>query len=107
MTAPSGVINYPFDGLDTGAHTLTLRVWDTAGNSATSEIEFFVGESVAPKIYEVYSDANPAIDKANFYLRHDQPEVMATVEVSVYNLLGRKLWSNTVTGRSEIGRAHV
>lgn len=100
--SPSGVINYPFDDLDTGAHTLTLRVWDTAGNSATSEIEFFVGESVAPKIYEVYSDANPAIDKANFYLRHDQPEVMATVEVSVYNLLGRKLWSNTVTGRSDM-----
>lgn len=100
--SPSGVINYPFEGLDTGAHTLKLRVWDTAGNSTTSEIEFFVGESVAPKIYEVYSDANPAFDKANFYLRHDQPEVMASVEVSVYNLLGRKLWSSSVTGRSDM-----
>lgn len=100
--SPSGVINYPFEGLDTGAHTLKLRVWDTAGNSTTSEIEFFVGESVAPKIYEVFSDANPAFDKANFYLRHNQPEVMATVEVSVYNLLGRKLWSSSVTGRSDM-----
>jgi len=100
--SPSGVINYPFKDIDVGAHTLKLRVWDTAGNSATSEIEFFVGESVAPKIYEVYSDANPAIDKANFYLRHNQPDVMATVEVSVYNLLGRKLWSSTVTGRSDM-----
>lgn len=98
----SGVINYPFEGLQPGAHNLRLRIWDTAGNSATSEIDFFVAESVAPKIYEVYSDANPAIDKANFYLSHDQPDVMATVEVSVYNLLGRKLWSRAVTGRSDM-----
>lgn len=98
----SGVINYPFEGLKPGAHTLKLRIWDTAGNSASSDIDFFVSESLAPKIYEVYSDANPAVEQANFYLRHDQPEVMATVEISVYNLLGRKLWSRSVTGRSDM-----
>lgn len=100
--SPSGVINYPFENLATGAHSLKLRVWDTAGNSATRELDFFVGESVAPTIYDVYSDANPAVDKANFYLSHDQPEAMATVEISVYNLLGRKLWSRSVTGRSDM-----
>ena len=57
---------------------------------------------MAPKIYDVYSDANPAVDQANFYLSHDQPDAMATVEVSVYNLMGRKLWSRTVTGRSDM-----
>lgn len=100
--SPSGTINYSFENLDPGSHNLRLRIWDTAGNSAVRELDFFVGESVAPTIYEVYSDANPAIDKANFYLSHDQPDVMATVEITVYNLMGRKLWSRSVTGRSDM-----
>ena len=98
----SGIINYPFDDIKTGAHSLKLKIWDTAGNSTESELEFFVAETMAPKIYDVYSDANPAVDQANFYLSHDQPDAMATVEVSVYNLMGRKLWSRTVTGRSDM-----
>lgn len=100
--SPSGVINYSLENLTPGPHTLRLRVWDTAGNSETAEIAFTVAENLAPTIYEVYCDANPAIDHANFYIRHDQPECMATVEVDVYNLLGRKLWSGSVTGVSEM-----
>lgn len=100
--SPSGVINYTLDDLLPGPHTLRLRVWDTAGNSATSEISFTVAENLAPTIYEVYTDANPAIDHANFYIRHDQPECMATVTIEVFNLLGRKLWSGSVSGVSEM-----
>lgn len=98
----SGVINYPLEGLHDGPHTLRLRVWDTAGNSETAQIDFVVSSSLQPTIYEVYSDANPAVEQANFYLRHDQPDVMATVEITVYSLMGRKLWSRSVTGRSDM-----
>ncbi|MCM1067409.1 MAG: type IX secretion system sortase PorU [Muribaculaceae bacterium] len=100
--SPSGVINYPLDGLQPGNHTLALRIWDTAGNSGTAEIDFFVQENLAPKIYEVYTDANPASTQANFYLSHDQPDNMVTVEISVYNLIGRKVWSGEATGRSDM-----
>ncbi|MDE6468165.1 MAG: hypothetical protein K2L28_04625, partial [Muribaculaceae bacterium] len=86
---PSGVINYPFSDLQPGNHTLSLKVWDTTGNSATREIEFFVQESLAPKIYDIYTDANPASVQANFYLSHDQPDNMVTVNVTVYNCWGR------------------
>lgn len=100
--SPSGIINYPMTGISDGAHTLALRVWDTSGNSATREIEFFVRSDLAPKIFDVYTDANPASTVANFYLSHDQPDAMVTVEVTVYNLLGRKVFSDSVTGRSEM-----
>lgn len=100
--SPSGVINYPLDDLRPGNHTLALRIWDTAGNSATSELDFFVQENLAPKIYDVYTDANPASTQANFYLSHDQPDNMVTVTVSVYNLLGQPLWSGSASGRSDM-----
>lgn len=100
--SPSGVVNYPMDNLQPGAHNLTFRIWDTSGNSAEKSIDFAVTESLAPKIYDVYSDANPASTTANFYLRHNQPDNMVTVTITVYNLLGTPLWSRTVNGRSDM-----
>ena len=100
--SPSGVINYPLSGLAEGSHTLTLRVWDTAGNPAEQTLEFNVVEGMAPKIYDVYSDANPASTVANFYLSHNQPDGNVTVTVTVYNLLGRQVWSGSSSGRSDM-----
>lgn len=98
----SGAINYPLHDLQTGPHELMLRVWDTAGNATTRTIAFNVGAGVSPKIFDIYSDANPASVQANFYLTHNRPDQQATVTVTVYNLLGRPLWSNTVTGVSDM-----
>lgn len=99
---PSGVLNYPMSGLQPGAHTLTLQVWDTAGNPAERTIDFTVVEGMAPKIYEVYSDANPASTVANFYLRHNQPDGNVKVTITVYNLIGRPVWSGSSSGRSDM-----
>lgn len=99
---PGGVINYPFDEITDGNHTLQLRVWDTSGNSARAQLDFFVAQGVAPKIYDIYSDANPASAGANFYLSHDQPDAIVDVTVTVYNLLGRPVWSGSASGRSDM-----
>ena len=100
--SPSGVINYPLENLSDGFHTLTLRVWDTSGNSATRTIEFNVSQGLAPTIYRVYSDANPASTSANFYISHNQPDANVTVTVTVYNLIGRPVWSGSAEGRSDM-----
>lgn len=100
--SPSGEIAYPLSGLTEGNHTLRLRVFDTNGNSATKTIECFVREGLAPTIFDVYTDASPATTEANFYITHDRPDGMLTVTVSIYNLLGHQLWSNTNTGRSDM-----
>ena len=99
---PAGSIHYPLEDLTPGDHTLTLRVWDTAANSASATIDFTVDAKAAPKIYDIVTDANPAVDRANFYIIHDRPDQMATITVSVYNLLGRPVWSRTVTGVSDM-----
>lgn len=102
--SPSGVINFPLENISDGYHTLMLRVWDTSGNSATRTIEFNVMDGLAPTIYRVYSDANPATTSANFYISHNQPDANASVTVTVYNLLGRPVWSGTTSGRSDMLR---
>lgn len=99
---PSGVINYPLEGIASGDHSLVLRVWDASANSATATIDFTVSNKIAPKIYDIYTDTNPAIDRANFYISHDRPDQMLTVTITVYNMLGQPLWNSTVTGVSDM-----
>lgn len=98
----AGSITYQLPELAPGNHTATLRVWDVGGNFATASVEFFVDPSVAPKIFDMYSDANPATEQANFYIIHNRPEAMLTVEVEVFDLAGRRLWTSTGTGRADM-----
>lgn len=98
----AGSISYPLEDLTPGSHTLRLKVWDTSGNSTESTIDFFVRPGLAPIIYDIYSDANPAHTEANFYLTHNRPDAMLTVTLNVYNLMGHLLWSTTEEGRSDM-----
>lgn len=98
----AGTIAYPIDGLTEGYHTLRLKVWDTSGNSTEQTIEFYVEPGLAPTIYDIYSDANPAHTEANFYLTHNRPDAMITVTLNVYNLMGHLIWSTTEDGRSDM-----
>lgn len=99
---PGGTIAYPLKDLAEGKHDITLRVFDTSGNSAEAKINFVVDPLALPEIYEIYTDANPASIEANFYLTHNRPDEILTVTVSVYNLMGVLVWSKTVTDRSDM-----
>lgn len=98
--SPSGTISYPMENIAAGAHTLRLRVFDTSGNYADREIDFFVDDNVPPQIFDVYTDACPAIDRANFYVTYDRPEAIVNIRVSVYDLMGHELWTGSTTGLS-------
>ncbi|MDE6287459.1 MAG: hypothetical protein K2M00_01585, partial [Muribaculaceae bacterium] len=99
--SPSGTINYALENLTEGAHTLRLRVFDTSGNAASAEVELFVDDTMSPRIFEGFSDANPASETANFYVRHDRPENIVEVWVTVYNLMGQPVWTGSSKGMSD------
>lgn len=90
-----GTITYPMNELADGKHTLTLTIFDAAGNRTESSIDFTVDSRVAPEIINIYTDANPATAQANFYITHDSPDASLTATICVYNLLGHMVWSTT------------
>ncbi len=98
----AGTINYPLENLLDGEHTLRLRVFDSSANLAEQTITFKVDAKESPSIIDVYTDANPASSTANFYVSHNRPDAMVTVSVTVYNLLGRMVWSSSASGRSDM-----
>lgn len=101
--AMSGSLCYPIANLKPGAHTLRLRVWDIDGNFADRELECNVVEGLAPEVYEVFTDALPARTQARFYVRHNRPDQLVRVQVGVYDLNGRPVWTGTSEARSNMG----
>ena len=99
---PAGDIVYQLPELSAGSHTATLKIWDIGGNSATASIDFIVDPTLAPKIFYVYTDANPATVEANFYIAHNRPEAMLSVRIDVYDLSGQPIWSETTRGRADM-----
>lgn len=97
-----GTIAYPLSDLEEGHHELLFRVYDTSGNAARQTVAFAVNPSLAPRLFEVFSDANPARTEANFYLRHDRPDATLEVTVAIYNLLGHMVWTSAATDRSDM-----
>lgn len=100
--SPAGTIAYPLSDLAEGNHTLTLRVWDTSGNSASRRIDFFVENGARPQVFDIYTDCNPATTHANFYISHNRPDATATVKLDIYNIAGRRVWSSIVSGQSDM-----
>lgn len=97
-----GSVIFPLGTLSNGHHELTFKVWDTSSNSSAAIIEFNVVEGQAPKIFDAYSDANPASVEANFYVSHNRPDAMLTVTVDILDLDGRLLWSDSNKGRADM-----
>lgn len=97
-----GTVAYPLSDLAEGHHELIFRVYDTSGNAARATLAFAVAEGLAPKLFEVYTDANPARIEANFYLRHDRPDATLTVTVEMFDLLGHMVWTSKATDRSDM-----
>ena len=97
-----GSISYQLNDLATGPHTLRLRVWDVYNNVSEKTISFNVVKGLAPEIADVYCAANPASVETSFYVKHNRPDAVVTVTIEVYDLLDRRVWSTTQSGRSDM-----
>ena len=97
-----GSINYQLSDLTPGLHTLRLRVWDVYNNVSEKTISFNVVNGLAPEIAEVYCVNSPASAEASFYVKHNRPDAVVSVTIEVFDLMGRKVWSTTQAGRSDM-----
>ena len=97
-----GSINYQLTDLTPGKHTLRLRVWDVYNNVSEKTISFNVINGLAPEIADVYCASNPASVETSFYVKHNRPDAVVSVTIEVYDLMGRRVWSTTQAGRSDM-----
>ena len=83
-----GYINFPFNDLTEGEHTLTLKAWNIFNFSSSKTITF----NVISKSEETYANLknypNPFTSSTNFYLEHNQNEKIKSAEIQIFNSSG-------------------
>jgi hypothetical protein len=88
-TYKKGKIQYPWNSLSVGQHTLTLKAWDTHNNSNTQEISFLVAENTDMVIEHVLNYPNPFTTRTEFFFEHNQPCQALEVTIQVFTVSGK------------------
>ncbi len=102
-----GLVVFPVPELTPGMHTAEFVVWDVRNNSARDTITFEVVKGLRPALIELVATPNPAREQVEFRLVHNRPETQMEVVLSVYDLAGRLLWSQTEKGSSELFKSYI
>lgn len=100
QNAMEGSVGFSIPALPEGKHSLTFRVWDTQNNPTVDTLHFNVVAGLKPEIIDIYTLNNPVKTTARFFIEHDFPETVMSVEVRIYDLSGRAVWTHAETGSS-------
>jgi hypothetical protein len=95
-----GNIGFSIPALTYGRHTLSFRVWDILNNPSVDSLNFNVVKAYKPVIFDLQARENPARTNTYFLLHHDLPETQLEVEIRIYDLTGRSVWSHSEKGSS-------
>ena len=88
----NGTVTFSIPELEDGHHTLTLRAFDILNNTSAVTIDFFVNQSTAPDIFDLFVNS-PVRDQAVFTIVNDRPQSNINLKLDVYDVTGRSVWS--------------
>jgi hypothetical protein len=86
-----GIIEFPFENLESGEHTITLKIWDVFNNSSESTISFYVTDDDILTISEFLNYPNPFLNNTDFYFQHNQSDQNLDVSIEIYSITGQHI----------------
>jgi hypothetical protein len=96
----AGEVQFSIPELKPGEHQLVFKVWNILNHSSSDTLRFNVVKGLKPNLYDITATSMSNHDLINFRLVHDRPESTIEVEIFVYDLMGRPIWSHKETGSS-------
>lgn len=96
----TGHLVFPISNLSSGAHKLTLTVWDNANNVSKASLDVNVGVALDPVIYDITASVTPA--QVDFHINLDRPNTALECEIGIFDLNGRRIWEDENTYHSGI-----
>ncbi len=85
----SGKVRFPLFDLKAGSHTITVRAWDVANNSAQTKAEFIVAADGADEITHVLNYPNPFTTRTCFQFDHTLVGQEVDVLIQVFTVTGK------------------
>ena len=93
----SGSLNYLFNNLSLGPHTISLTAWDTHNNPSTKSIDFIVSDKNNILINAIYNIPNPFETQTTFWVSHNKPRELIEANIIVHDINGKKVWEHSKT----------
>jgi len=84
-----GTVRYPLAKLAEGRHTMRVKAWDVANNSAEGYTEFIVAASEQIALEHVLNYPNPFTDRTCFQFDHNMAGQELDVLIQIYTISGR------------------
>lgn len=98
-----GTVQYQFESLPEGDHTLYFTAWDTKNNSSTYQLPFRVESSAAPVVSELSCYPVPAVTDLTFHFAHNRPGTDLKLTFEVFTFTGAFVWEHSFTDQSSTG----
>ena len=92
----TGTIDYPLSNLSVGAHSITIKVFDNAGNSAEATTTFVV-EKTATEQYTIDIAEDPVTTQATISLEGVVSDDMTIRYVILESNTGNEVWTNNTS----------
>jgi hypothetical protein len=90
-----GVVEYIFNNLSVGKHTLTAKAWDISGNSTEINIDFEVVDDLVATIEEVTVKPNPFVHSTS--VSFTAPPTAIRTELAIFDVTGRLIEKQDVS----------
>ena len=90
-----GTLSYPLNNLATGAHTLTVKAWDTYNNPSTKTIAFWVMDNSDIKIERVFNSPNPVTNQTTFFVQHNRPRELLKANLYIFTMDGKRIYDSS------------
>jgi hypothetical protein len=84
-----GEVRYPLSSIAEGRHSIRVKAWDVANNSAEGYTEFVVAGDGKVALDHVLNYPNPFINSTCFQFEHNMENQELEVLVSIYTVSGR------------------
>jgi hypothetical protein len=84
-----GKVRFPLSSLKEGRHTIRVKAWDVANNSAEGYTEFVVAPSGKVALQHVLNYPNPFSDRTCFQFDHNMPNQELEVLIQIFTISGR------------------
>ena len=77
---------------------MKVIAWDLANNPAEAYLEFFVIDSDAPILKNLFNFPNPFSEETFFQFEHNRPGVIMDMDLDIFDLSGRRVKNISLDG---------
>ena len=84
-----GTVEFPFNNLSNGEHSVTFKIWDVFNNSSEKTINFLVTDDGIATISDFLNYPNPFNNGTDFYFQNNQAVQVMDINIQIYTVTGR------------------